>query len=352
MSLFDLRESGILMTFKTRNSSSRCTKALSSIFVVGLVSILLGGCISTSEPPPPLSKMTSKNFTEVVKEKPLVGAGAIAVFVLGAENYPLIYSIDGIPAATQHQGFIWLPVVPGLHKFHARQASFNFSPIQVSVTEGKVTYLVFDSSWFAVNPYRIGSKQEFEENLKKRPTMQYQVALENPVHAFLPTSLKVLLDGCGPSTIQTMCKRALEEIPEILIGSNRRAQIAALTKAGTDTPLVATLAAAEEKIVPLKTTEIDTNLELSAEIQRDQLMVQISDLLQDGKAAEALGYFLKLDALPVPIDTATDFYWAQAMLANGDKKSALVKLTRFIKRIETSSQYYQPAIRLLTTIKG
>ncbi len=341
--------------------ASRVFSPLTTLFRfsgIALVSALLTSCISNSEPPPPLSKTITNNVEEVVTAQSLDDAGALAIVVLGAQNFPLIYTLNDIPVATQYKGYIWLPLMPGTHKFHARQASFNFPTTQIAVKKGEITYMVIDNSWFGDTPYKLGSRPEFLKDLKDRPTRPDQVVLKNPVHAFLPANLKSLLDGCGPQSIETMCKRALKEIPEILISENRRAQILALMNSK---PAASAVAKVEpQKIQPqspapapaTQSAKAAATWALPPAVRRDQLMVQISDLFNAGKPEAALPYFIKLDTLPVPIDATTEYYWAQALLASGDEQGAFKKLSRFVRKIETTSDYYQPAIRLLTKIKG
>ena len=93
-------------------------------------------------------------------------------------------------------------------------------------------------------------------------------------------------------------------------------------------------------------------VDLPPEIERDRLMVQIADLFEAGNAAGALPLFDRLNSLPVPIDPAADFYWAQSLLANGDRQGAAIKLGRFLQTIDSSSPFYAPALRLMTRIEG
>ena len=338
--------------------SLRVVSSLRYLLSLGLLTFVLSGCVTSSGPPPPLSQTSSEDYTKVVTPGNLGEAGAIAIVVLGAESYPLIYTLNDIPLATHYQGYIWLPIMPGTHKFHARQAAFNFPPMQIPVSKGKITYLVIDNSWFGDTPYKIGTRQAFESDLKERSTEPFQVQLKNPVHAFLPGNLKKLIDTCGPTSIDTSCKRAIAEIPPVLISANRRAQITAMIDMGGVQKTASV--ASKEVSSPLAQKEethvngarLNKTSDLPPSVLRDQFMLQIGELFNTGKPAEAVPYFERLNALPVPIDGMTNYYWAQALLASGDKRGAYIKLVRFVKQIDPSSDYYKPAIKLLTKIKG
>ncbi len=312
----------------------------------GFLMLLLSACVTDSGPPPPLSTTKTEDFEHVVRPENLGEAGALAIVVLGAQNYPLIFTLNDIPLATHYQGYIWQPIMPGMHKFHARQASFDFPTMQIPVSKGEITYLVIDNSWFGDTPYKIGTRQDFAKDLNERPTKPVFVQPANPVQAFLPPHLKTLLDTCGPQSIETSCKRALEEIPEILISSNQRAQIAALIKTNNETKSAATTTMPANSSRPVKSWDV------APTVLRDQLMVKIAERFNTGRPADTLVYFQKLNDLPVPIDKNTNFYWARALMAHGDRRGAYSKLSQFIKNIDPSSNYYQPTLRLLTQFKG
>ncbi|GEM_PF-4250163 len=337
--------------------------------VTGAMLLLVAACNTTpSRTPVKLSSTQAERFEDFERRQMLAKAGAIAIPVTGVEGYAIRYWLNNVPLAVQHQGYISLPVMPGNYSLRYQQNDFTWAPLSVDVFPGKTTYVVLNDSWLASSPYITGSRKVFLNDLRRKTSNPPRVVPDNPVQAFLPLAQQALLTSCMTGGGKAACQRVLDDIPKILIEKERRKEIAVLANPATavakkeNTPPIAkqvqkkTIAVktpakvASLRKEPVKATK--TEWDLPPNIQRDRLVVQISDLFKAGKAAQSLPYFGQLDILPVPIDPATNFYWAQALFANGEKSAAFSKLTRFIKTIDSSSRYYEPAIRLLTKIKG
>lgn len=93
--------------------------------------------------------------------------------------------------------------------------------------------------------------------------------------------------------------------------------------------------------------QLDIPSDLPPDIQRDMLVVQISDLLQKGVPAATLGLFQRLNDLPVPIDTHTDYFWGKSLIDAGRSSEGLKRLYRYVKRLDKNSAYYRPTLRLI-----
>jgi hypothetical protein len=88
-----------------------------------------------------------------------------------------------------------------------------------------------------------------------------------------------------------------------------------------------------------------------AKVERDALVVQIGEFINEGDAAAALPLFESLNALPVPIDPTVDFYWGWALVEEGQANTGIAKLTRFAERTDTASPLYREALRLIARAK-
>ncbi|WP_282608048.1 hypothetical protein [Pelagibius sp. Alg239-R121] len=95
---------------------------------------------------------------------------------------------------------------------------------------------------------------------------------------------------------------------------------------------------------------------LPATVQRDKLVIQIADMVEKGTFKSALPLFEKLDALPVPIDPNTNFYWGWSLVESGQTQAGLAKLYRFLNHIvETKgvdSPYYTATLRMISKAEG
>lgn len=294
----------------------------------------------------------TESFAVVEAGADLSEVGALAILFPGNEYFQATHRLDGAPVATQTDGYLFLPLHPGEHILDTHVRGRSPHTKLLTIRRGAVSYLKpgnrFDS------PFMETSRADFVTLLDRLRLTDVRVLSESPVERFLPSSLRQLVEGCDETTAATLCVRALEEIPSPLLAPVRRQRIADLVATVAPDPAEAQAAAPSE---PRRDPEPAVEEPRSApalppEVERDRLMLAVGDLFAADRAAAALPYFERLDALPVPLDPAFDFYRAQAHLAAGDRQAAGVLLARFLGRVDRDSIHYQPALRLMSRLEN
>jgi len=298
-------------------------------------------------------------FVGVEAKTDMSEIGALAVNLMPNKFYPTTFEVDGVRLSSAGTGFLWVPLYPGDYKLLYGISSDKMHSRDLRIEAGKTIYLNY-GSW-VWSEYEEVSREQFV-GITSRNAIE---PLETPVHMLLPKDKRTLVETCLAQKAEGDCRQALANIPAALIDDRVKAKMeAALTKpapaqrpalAETPTPTPATepTTAVSPTREPVRTHEAQLRASnLPPEIERDRLMVQITDLFKANNAVDALPLFERLNALPVPIDPTADFYWAQSLLANGDRVGASVKLTRFLETIDATSPFYAPSLRLMTKIEG
>lgn len=335
---------------------------------------LLVGC-ATSDPtydPALQSPTVVEDFREVEAGTDLAEIGALVILFPASKYFQATHRLDGAHLATQTDGYLFLPLHPGEHVLDTRVKGRSPHSRALRIRAGEALYLKpgdrFDS------PFVETTREHFVALLDRLDLTDVRVPSQSPVERFLPAGLRQLIEGCSEATAATLCARALAEIPPQLVTNARRKTIADRVAAAAE-PAVAVAAPSapspERRPAPAAAPERSPEpapaasapaavadavprraLILAPELERDRLMLAVGDLFAAERAAEALPYFEQLDALPVPLDPAFDFYRAQAHLAVGDRDAARQLLTRFLARVDRDSAYYQPALRLMTRLEA
>lgn len=315
---------------------------------------LLAGCATTNPKYDPAlqSPTVAESFVAVEAGTDLSEIGALAILFPGNAYFQATHRLDGAPVATQTDGYLFLPLHPGEHILDTHVRGRSPHTKVLTVRPGTVLYLKpgnrFDS------PFMETTRADFVALLDRLRLTEVRVLSESPVERFLPGSLRQLAEGCDEATAATLCVRALEEIPAPLLAPVRRQKIADLVATAAPEPVQAQAAAPPEPRRPAAPAVVEPLRAptLPPEVERDRLMLAVGDLFAADRAGEALPYLERLDALPVPLDPAFDFYRAQAHLAAGNRHAAGVLLARFLGRVDRESIHYQPALRLMIRLEG
>jgi len=320
--------------------------------VILLAMLAVSACQTTPKSTGGYSKFGKVVSSESLLNTNLKDAGAIFVGVSGNDTFKHKLWLNGTPLAHQGFGVIFLPVLPGEYDF-SYNSDGSVQSLKVPVTVGKTSF-VTSRSIFAFGTYRLSSETEFKKSWWAENSVR-QILTDQPAYGYLPAAKKALVDTCLTNKKSEDCKRALDEVPNVILSSSDildrmeatlkpQQPVIAETEPASALPIAVSKAPA-----PARKPKI---VNLPPEIERDRLMVQIADLFKANNAVDALPLFERLNALPVPIDPVSDFYWAQSLLANGDRVGASAKLTRFIGTIDAQSPFYAPALRLMTRIEG